>query len=367
MRTSAIPIPTGLADLTPAWLSAALAGPAPGAPDTASPPGVAARVVDARVEPIGTGQIADSARVTLTWDPPAAGPPTVVAKVTAASEASRQAGLFSRTYEVEVGFYLQIAPDLEARVPRCHWAGFDGGAAAYAVLLEDVAPAVQGDQVAGCTPDDADAALAELARLHAPRWGDRSLRDVDWLARDGGRDRGGDLGPVLATMLPGFLDRYGDRMSPEVVALTERFVPRLDRYGTDGSAPETIIHGDYRIDNLMFGLDRVVVLDWQTVGVGAALSDASYLLGGSLVPAARREVEEGLVRGYWERLVAGGVGCSWEACWEDHRRYAFAGLIMAVFASMVVQRTPRGDEMFVAMAERAGLHALDLESESLLR
>jgi hypothetical protein len=34
---------------------------------------------------------------------------------------------------------------------------------------------------------------------------------------------------------------------------------------------------------------------------------------------------------------------------------------------MMVERTDRGDEMFMTMARRHGAHVLDLEAESLLR
>jgi hypothetical protein len=39
---------------------------------------------------------------------------------------------------------------------------------------------------------------------------------------------------------------------------------------------------------------------------------------------------------------------------------------MAIVASILVEQTDRGDEMFLAMAERPADMALDLESESLL-
>jgi len=386
-----IRIPTGLDDLTPEWLSAVLAPHYPG------------RVAALDVSPIGTGQIADSARLGITWDDrgggpdspaaplgvpgagplsPDARPDSLVAKVTAASEDSRQAGLTTRTYEVEVGFYSSLAADLPVRTPRCYWAGFDPAEAAYCVVLEDVAPAHQGDQVGGCSTDEAAAALDELALLHAPRWGDPTLAQLSWL-QAGGRDRGAGIGAFLSVFLPGFLERYATRMTPEVVELIPRFLAVMERYGTEAAAvagrgragaeagggagrPSTVLHGDFRNDNLMFGLDRVVVLDWQTVTLGAALSDVSYFLGGSLLPDIRRSAERDLVRHYWDRLAAHGVDLDWERCWEDYRRYAFAGLIMAMFASMVVTRTERGDAMFVAMADRAGLHALDMDALSLV-
>jgi hypothetical protein len=346
-------IPTGVDDLTADWLGTVLAPHFPG------------RVAAVGVEPIGTGQIADSARLALTWDPPGCGPASLVAKVTAASDDSRRAALATRTYEVEVGFYSTLAASLPVRTPRCYWTGFDAERAAYGVVLEDVAPARQGDQVAGCSVAEAAAALEELALLHGPRWGDASLLDLGWL-QEGGRDRGGGIGPVLALFLPGFLERYQDRLSPEVVELIPRFLEVVDRYGSPSPGPGTVLHGDFRNDNLMFGLDRVVVLDWQTVTVGAALSDVSYFIGGSLVPEVRRSVEADLVKEYWERLRRGGVELGWDRCWEDYRRYAFAGLIMAMFASMVVTRTERGDAMFVAMADRAGLHAIEMDSLALI-
>jgi hypothetical protein len=350
---SAIQIPRGLADLTPEWLGAVMAGHGYGPVESVG------------VEPIGTGQIADSARLAIRWGGGEKGPDSLVAKVTAASEDSRQAGLTTRTYEVEVGFYSSLAAELPMRAPRCYWAGFDPAQAAYGVLLEDVAPAHQGDQMGGCSIAEAAAALDELALLHAPRWGDSTLSSLGWL-QAGGRDRGAGLGAILAMFLPGFLERYESRLTPEVVELIPRFLSVMDQYGVGGESPPTVLHGDFRNDNLMFGLDRVVVLDWQTVSLGAALSDVSYFLGGSLLPDQRRQHEENLVRTYLDRLGSLGVELDWDRGWLDYRRYAFAGLIMAMFASMVVTRTDRGDSMFIAMADRAGLHALDMDSLSLI-
>ena len=52
--------------------------------------------------------------------------------------------------------------------------------------------------------------------------------------------------------------------------------------------------------------------------------------------------------------------------WTQYRRYSFGGLIMAIVASFLVQRTDRGDEMFITMAVRHARQALDLDSESLI-
>ena len=64
-----------------------------------------------------------------------------------------------------------------------------------------------------------------------------------------------------------------------------------------------------------------------------------------------KPVEEELVRGYHEGLLRAGVpDYSWEDCWLGYGRGAFAGFAVTVIASMLVQRTDRGDTMFTTMA-----------------
>jgi aminoglycoside phosphotransferase (APT) family kinase protein len=127
-----------------------------------------------------------------------------------------------------------------------------------------------------------------------------------------------------------------------------------------------VVHGDFRADNLLFGLDRVVVVDWQTVGLGPPASDLAYLLGTSLEPSLRRQHEAELVDRYVAGLRAQGVDADRAELWHGYRRSAYGGLLMAVIASALVHRTERGDDMFLAMADRSAEQARDLDSESLL-
>jgi aminoglycoside/choline kinase family phosphotransferase len=340
-------IPQRIADLTPAFLSEALGH----------------RVAEVSLEPVGTGQVADSARITFVWDPPESGPPTLVAKVTSASDVSRAIARITRTYEVEVGFYNDLAPQVGVNAPACHFAAHDPETGAYCVILDDLAPCEQGDQMRGCTPDEAALALRELPELHAPGWDDPLLDALPWIKR---RDpaEAEFASAYLTSLLPGFFDRYADRLDDDVIAMTERAVPVVTRHALPAQGA-TIIHNDFRCDNLMFGGPRVWVLDWQTVAIGDGLLDVSYFLGGSLLVDDRREHEEELVRAYVEDLTSRGIAIGFDEGWTRYRRNAFAGLIMAIGASMNVERTERGDEMFVAMANRAGRHILDLDAEAL--
>src|SRR5438093_7284380 len=112
-----LPIPAGIDDLTAEWLTAVLGERF----------GAKVQSVDAR--PVGTGQVADSVRLALAWEPAGAGPPSVVAKVTAASATSREAAIATRTYEVEVGFYRDLAPTLPVHTPYCYHAANEPGTA----------------------------------------------------------------------------------------------------------------------------------------------------------------------------------------------------------------------------------------------
>ena len=212
-------------DLDAAWCTAALAAELGGATVTAL-----------STTPVGTGQVADTLRLHLTYDRPAAGPPTLIAKVPSADETSRVAARMTRTYEIEASFYRDLAAALPVRAPRCHYADHDPDTDGYVVLLEDVAPAVQGDQMAGCTVAEIEAAIDELALLHGPRWGDETLLRIGWLHR-GQPENIDSLAALISGCAPAFLARYADRLAPETIALVERLVPRLPAYLHDRPRP----------------------------------------------------------------------------------------------------------------------------------
>ncbi|HEV7721084.1 MAG TPA: aminoglycoside phosphotransferase family protein [Iamia sp.] len=346
--------------LTPDWLTAALADHLDGG-----------RVTDVAATPVGTGQMCDSLRLALTYDgaPPTA-PATVVAKLPAADPTSRATALALRSYEKEVRFYQQVADELPICTPTVFHAAIDPATASFVLLLEDLAPARPGDQLAGCTPGVVASAIDELVRLHAPRWADPTLAELEWLHGDLDASRA-FLGMLLPGVWGGFKDRYTADLDPHVLPLGEELFGHLDAYLAPPTAPLTITHGDYRLDNLLLDPDdghvRGVV-DWQTCAVGPALQDVAYVMGAGLLPEDRRPVEEDLVRRYHDGLLAAGIeGYGWDACWQDHRRGTFAGLVMAVAASMLVERTDRGDQMFLTMASRHAQHALDLDAVELLR
>jgi len=170
-------------------------------------------------------------------------------------------------------------------------------------------------------------------------------------------------------LLPGFLERYADTLTPEHQEVCHLFVEHLPAYLRLRGGPGTVSHGDFRLDNLLFQPDdpRPVVVDWQTAAWGGASADVAYFIGGCLGTEDRRAHEQELLAHYHDALRRRGVrDYSLVRLRADSRRDTFAGILMAIVASMVVQRTERGDLMFLTSATRHAQHALDAGAPALL-
>ena len=309
------------ADVTPEWLTDALAG--------AGELSAGARVTSFEAEPIGTGQMADTTRFALTLDEPGAGPASVVGKFASADDQSRGTGLALRAYEIEVRFYREVAARVAARLPETYVAEVDPETGWFTLLLQDIAGAVQGDQIAACGPDVAATVLEEMAGLHAPCWEDPDLAGRAWLNR-ATPESDVFLTALVSSLLPGFLERYEDTLAVEHRDVCRLFAERLPAYLSLHTGPRTASHGDFRLDNLLFqpGDPRPVVVDWQTAAWAAASLDVAYFIGGCLSTEDRRAHETELLAHYHDSLCRRGVrGYTLEQLRADTRRDSFGGVL----------------------------------------
>lgn len=331
-----------------------------------------AEVTSVSREQIGTGQIGRCFRYRLEFaTDDAAEPRSLVGKFPSEDPLSRETGVNLRNYYREVNFYRHVAPELGISLPRCYYAAIEGEGPEFVLVLEDMHPAEPGDQIRGCDAAVARAAVTELVGLQAPSWCRTDLARYDWLA--GGGDDAGASRALYGQLLTPFLDRYGARLEADerriIAAVAESpgcplFQPYGERFCLE--------HVDYRLDNMLIDAraapPRVTVVDWQSVRMGKPLNDVAYFLGAGLHPEDRRPVEQDIVAAYHRGLQGAGVeGFDWADCWEDYRRGTFAGFGVTVIASMIVEQTARGDEMFTTMARRHARHALDHGAEEFLR
>ena len=319
--------------------------------------------------PVGSGYVGAIVRLSLTWRGDTSGPRSVIVKLASPDPTSRQAGLMTGTYAREVAFYRQLASACDLPIPACYGVAFDPASGDCVLVLEDLVPSRAGDQISGCDADEAAAALESLAGLHAPHQGRTELASQAGLAVRG-RDSAAGLGAIYDALLARFSERYRERLAAPVLDAAARLQGRVGAWLAHDHEPHTLIHGDFRVENLLIGRPgarfRVAAVDWQTVGIAPAMADVTYFLGASLPTELRRKHEVDLLAVYRDAMAARGVALDRDDVWWQYRAQAFAGLHMAVVASQLVRQTEHGDEMFCVMAERHAAHALDVDAFDLL-
>ena len=319
---------------------------------------------------VGTGQIGQSIRFTLDYARAQAGAPSsLVGKFPSPEDESRNAGVVLGNYIREVNFYRHLAPTALISTPKCYFADVDEASSEFVLIMEDLAPAEQGDQLKGCTLEQARLAVREAAHLHASHWADEKIEDLAWVS--GTRAAGVRPAPDRKALWQVFCARYGDRMSAESRHIGDVLNANFAAYESYYRGPKSLVHIDYRPDNMMFATKKggrpIAVLDWQSLAFGCGATDVAYFLAGALERDHRRSVEKDLLKEYRERMAELGVEYDFETLWRDYRSRAFALFLVAFYAAMIVTPTPRGDDMFMAMIRSATDQILDLDSLSFLR
>ncbi len=317
--------------------------------------------------PVGTGQMGACFRLVLEGD--ANLPATVLAKLPAAEAATRE--FLHGSYSTEVTFYRDLVASVDVQAPRAYYAEISHDPehrGTFTLLLQDLAPAVQGDQIAGCTPQQALRAVENVAGLHAPRWSDPSLLEVDGLSLAGSADAE-LLETLFAQAIDSTLSMLGGLVASQDAETLRGVAPHAGPWSLAHPDRYSLVHGDYRLDNLMFHEDgRLWAVDWQTLALGMPTRDVAFLVSSGLTVDDRRGHERGIVEAYRRRLVDLGVsGYSSEQCWDDYRLSLVQPLLITAFGCAYSSvRTDRGDRMFAVMIARGCQAVRDLDTIGLL-
>jgi len=325
------------------------------------------RVIAAEHAIIGGGKMGDNARYQLRYEGEAgARRQHWVAKFPAADETARAMAGAQGAYYTEVMFYRQLAPQTTMRLPAVYASELSDDKTSFLLLMEDLSPASPGSALVGESRANAELALAEAAKLAAAFYGAEGLGQLDYVMT-AARDDGGAFGQALMEQSwPGFLDRFGHGLSRECIAFGERYVRGHSHFVTRFEGPRTIAHGDFRNENILFGRGTAATVDWQTTSESSVLTDAAYFLGGSLETEQRRAWERDLVEGYRVALDAAGVSLDSARCWEQYREFSMHGLMITVLGASFSSPDPRGDKMFLAMAQRHLQHCIDMDAGEFL-
>lgn len=363
---AALDIPKDPDALSPEWLTAALQGG--GAAD--------ARVASFEYEPIaaGVGFLGKLGRLHLRYAGGGEGlPRTLVVKQPTQDARSRQLAIMFRFYEREVCFYREVGSDAGIRVPAMHFGASDPKTGDFVMLLEDLAPARVGDQLIGCSAEDARSAIGALGRCHAVWWRNPRLEALAWLpATNDPVNQFAQL--AYQQCWEPFVQFVGERMTPALRRTGEGLATNVIRM-LDGfvERPNTLVHGDYRADNLFFGgtgqgPPTFAAVDWQVSSRGAGAFDLAYFLSGNVGTGVRRSIEMDLLRHYTDVLRENGVRDYGPGqCLEDYR----FGVLFCLLYSVIVIGTldpanERGVALFYANFERVAAAIADLDAGAMM-
>jgi Phosphotransferase enzyme family len=354
----ALAIPRHRDDVTPAWLTRVLAGTAE------------AVVGEVDIVAVGTGQTGATYRVAVRYDAnPAALPGTFIIKLPATDDAVRDRVALG--YRSECAFYRSVASRVKIPVPQCFYGEIAEDGSTYALLLADQAPAVQGDQLAGCDEGAARLAARAIAGLHAPTW-----CQPEWIAfpgmvmsfaDDASRTGIGDIAAMSARIT---VDRLAGKLSGTDAETLIDSMSLVTPWLCNDFGRFSVIHGDFRLDNVLFHPDRrgICLVDWQTLGVGLPARDLAYFTSTSLTPELRTDIEHALVADYRDALCEYGVtGYDLETCWHDYRYGMLQALLTSALGFAFSVTTDRGDDMVATMLARGCRAMRELGTADLIR
>jgi hypothetical protein len=276
------------------------------------------------VESSGAKLVSRIIRVRLAYDGPADRAPDGLFLKTALVDGPIDAPDAGRK---EVEFYNQVAAATIPRlVPRCFEASWDPEAKTWHLLLEDLTDShlVVAEWPVPPTVEQCGRIVETYARFHAFWWNDARLGTSIGTFLDAGA-----LDVFLGAFtgwFESFVDRLGDRLSPERRRLYERLIaaaPRLlARYHSRRDL--TVVNGDAHVWNLLYPREPssgdVQLIDWSAWRIDTATDDLAYMMAVHWFPERRRRLERPLLDRYHAALVAHGVGgYGREALGEDYR------------------------------------------------
>jgi hypothetical protein len=323
---------------------------------------------------LGVGIMGEVSRLSITYEKPeASAPASIISKFPTSDPTNLGVARMLSFYPREVAFYTKLAQYSPIRTPRLLHAELDMTDQSFVLLLEDLRSASLGDQIAGLTPPQAEAAITAIGRLHGAWWGKVDSGDMDALfdfanPQYGAAVQAGYQG-FLAPALSNFSDCYSDytkRTAEGLAPVAARVIKDLS------SGARTFLHGDYRADNLLFGPslgdDRIAAVDWQISGRGGPLYDVAYLICNSIPTAYRQQAEKTLLHRYHDTLLQMGVaGFTFDDCWKAYRLAVLCGLFVAVFTTGGMDLgNQRGRDMVRAVARRVDAAVVELQVGDLL-
>lgn len=276
------------------------------------------------------------------------GPRTLIAKFPTKTEGNRAVATTYDMYAREYRFYTQVAPNVPMRSPACYHAELNEQNSDFVLLLEDLQGFELGDQVKGCSVDQAHQVIQSIASLHRNTWQPEHITDIK--PHDMPYQREGMVGgflvgwPVVKT---DFADVLKAAITPQQIALLDTMPDQVNHLlDIIHDGPLVIGHGDVRLDNIFFAKDGNALVDYQAVSKAAPEHDLAYFVTQSLSDDVR--CAEDWVAVYHQHLTSEGLDYPLDT---SRQRYCYCALYLVCYAVIIAGTLDQANERGRNLAE----------------
>ena len=324
-----IPLPGGAEDITAEWLQEALtAGGASDFPE---------------IESLETERLSDVANAmgnlfrchVVARGGAIADPASVIVKLPTSNAIPLKLAKWLSLYRREYVYYRDISPHTKVRVPALLYGDLDARSHRFVLVLEDLGGMESISQSVGVGVERAQRAIREIAGFQGRFW---EAAEEPVLAACGAfltaRQR-----RIMQTLylltLPLAFERFDDLFTTDARRQAEAFGSKIDtHFAALSKGPKTVVHGDYRGDNVLFGRegeDDFAVIDWQGCGIGCGMYDVAFFLATSVSIDDRRRIERDAVAEYHDIVCRmGAKNYSRDDCWRSYRQNMLGPLMPMV-------------------------------------
>lgn len=209
-------------------------------------------------------------------------------------------GLFYR----EASFYSSMADAIRQYTPICYFASVEDSL----LIMEDKGTAVVGDQLYGYTSEEAFDVVSAIIRLHEfwmgkqpecflPQVNDQQITDI--------------IPDMLRHCWSATRAMLNPENNPQIDLIVEDLASNVKPIANELSAHSTVIHGDLRMENILFRGPRLdAIVDWQLLALGSPMVDIAYFLIQSGCKEERAQVEARVFELYSQKFAHMGLNQS---------------------------------------------------------
>lgn len=253
-----------------------------------------------------------------------------------------------RVFARELAAYRLLAPLKAKQSPRL-FAGISApGGSDGLLLLEEIRHAKNRDQIQGLTKPELTSAVRVLAGIQARFWNSPALKKATALPRHHYM-----RAHQVRSYLPAFfrwakLSAKPSRLFRALPRAVNAALARLRR------RPFTLVHGDFRSDNIFVGKGFVKIIDWGFASLGTGAFDVARLAGGSPRKPLSLLQHVDLFKVWHAELLRRGVrNYPLHEAWQDYRDSVLLTLTIPVTnAPTLASLSPRGRRLAKLITKR---------------